>query len=151
MISQHLMVSHKGFIHNTRKGIIFFRFSKMTFRNILIRHNYLLTRSIPTMEFYMQTRSIPCGEIDIWELLQCWVSLLPPPTSLKTQILHKLMHNLFFCCQIILQFSKEHSNGTAVLCGKFQNDLTWNRHYRQTIFCKIWVWGDFWREGYPIL
>ena len=34
--------------------------------------------------------------------------------------------NLFLSCQIILKFCTEHGNDTAVLCAKFQNDLTIN-------------------------
>ena len=33
-------------------------------------------------------------------------------------------HNLSFSCQIILKFCSEHGSTTAVLCAKFQNDLT---------------------------
>ena len=33
-------------------------------------------------------------------------------------------HNLFLSCQIVLKLCTEHGSDTAVLCAKYQNDLT---------------------------
>ena len=33
-------------------------------------------------------------------------------------------HNLFLICSVIVNFCTEHGSDTAMLCAKFQNDLT---------------------------
>ena len=59
--------------------------------------------------------------------------IYPPKTHFKIKS-HKilLVHNIHFSCQIILTFCTEHGSVTAMLCAKFQNDLTTEKY----IMCK---------------
>ena len=70
-----------------------------------------------------------CGDIDI------------TPKHILNSNLNLLSHNLFLSNRIVLKFCTEHSNNTAVLCTKFQNNL--QGCYGRKRLVKIYVWDGF--------
>ena len=52
-----------------------------------------------------------------------------------------------FVDHIILKFCTEHGSDTAVLCTKFQNDMTNEKSVMvKTRFDEIWIYDEFWRD-----
>ena len=87
-----------------------------------------------------------CHQATSHYLSQCWPrSMSPNGVTRPQRVKHKSVefsyaHILHFSCQIILKFCTQHGSITAMLCAKFQNDLTTEMDvYGWMRFHEIWV------------